>query len=92
MDLCKRLQLEHFGNLDAAELAGLAEIVAQQVGDHDELGDFLLGCLEFKRRAAVLVRIGETRAGALDRAGLDAAAGDLQKRLRRGTEHFLAAQ
>ena len=92
VDLGERLEAEHFGDLDAAELAHLAEVVAEQVGDHDELGDFLGGGLEFVSGAAVLVGIGKPRAGALDGAGLDAAAGNFQEGLGRRTEDFAAVE
>ena len=40
-DLLEAFELQQFRHGHAAELADRAEVVALEVGDHDQLGDFL---------------------------------------------------
>lgn len=46
VDVLEFFELEHVGDLDGAELADLSDVIAEEVGDHDELGGFLFGLAE----------------------------------------------
>ncbi len=85
-----RVVLDHhqLGDGDAADLADDAEVVAQQVDDHQVLGVglFVVGQLGLQRR--VLGRVGGARGRPLDRPRLDPAlAVDREEALRRGADH-----
>ena len=54
-------------HVDAAELADAAEVVAQQVDDHQVLGAVLLVVAQRGAAVGVLGRVGGARGGALDR-------------------------
>ena len=85
-------KLEHVGDLDRAEFADLAEVVAEEVGDHDELGAFLFGILEVEGGLGVEFGISEAGAGSFDGAGLDLPAGETQKGFGRGREDFASTE
>ena len=73
MDLFVAFQLEELRNGDTPVFANAAEIVAFQIGDHDQLGDFLGGSDEIVGIALIALRIRSPGTGALDRAGHDSA-------------------
>lgn len=75
------------GDGDAAEFADLAEVVALEVGDHEELGALFGGGGEFVDGGGVAGGIaGEAGAGAFDGAGGDAGALHAEEELGGGGE------
>ena len=88
MDLGERFELGESIDGNAAELANAPEVVAKEVGDHEELGHLLFGGLEFVRGAEVAGGVVETGAGAFDGAGLDAVARESEKELGGGGENL----
>jgi hypothetical protein len=58
LDLGKTFEPDEFGDLDGAEFADFAEVIAQEVGDHDEFGHFLGAGLEFVGELGVASGIG----------------------------------
>ena len=90
VDVLEFFELEHVGDLHGAVFTNLAEIVAEEVGDHDELGSFFFGTLEFEGRFGVEFGVGEAGAGAFDGAGFDFATGEAEEGLGRGREDFAA--
>ena len=58
-------------HLDAAVLAHAPEVIAQEIGDHHQFGDFLGAGLEFVAQLRVARRIGMPRPGSLDRPRLN---------------------
>ena len=83
-DLLEALQLQQLGHGDAAVFADDAEVVALEVGDHHQLGDFLWRSEEVVGRLFVRRRFRAPRAGAFDRAGADRSSAHFQEGLRRG--------
>src|SRR5262249_14923341 len=47
LDLGEAFEADEFGDLNGAEFADFAKVIAQEVGDHDEFGHFLGTGLEF---------------------------------------------
>lgn len=69
-----------FGDLDAAEFADLTEVVALEVGDHEELGAFFGGGEQIGAGGGVAGGIlGKAGAGAFDGAGDDAAVAEAEE-------------
>ena len=64
-------QAHQFRHLHGAIFAHPAQIVAEQVGDHNQFSHFLGAGLEFVSQLRVAGGIGRARAGALDRPCLD---------------------
>ena len=89
VDVGEFLELEELGDVDGAVVADLAEVVAEEVGDHDELGDFFGGGDEIVGGAFVVVGVGEAWSCAFDGAGLDGASGDAEEALGGGGEDLL---
>ena len=73
-------------HLDGAELADAAEVVAAEVDEHHVLGALLLVGEQVGGDRLVLLGVAAARAGARDRAGRRAAAGDGHERLGRGAD------
>ena len=71
-----------FRCLHRAEFAHLAEIVAKQIGNHHQFGQFLLAGLQFVGELRVVCRIGVARACALDGPRLDVRTAQAQKLFR----------
>ena len=84
MHLREMLEVRELRDGDAAVLADLAEVVALEVGDHDELGEFLRVGLELEGELGVEDGIAAARARALDRTRGDVPAADAQEQFRRG--------
>ena len=84
--LLEAFEREHFAHGDAAGLADAAEVASFQIGDHDQLGDFLRGGEKIVGGFFIGVLIRAARARALDRPGADVAAGHFEERFRRGAE------
>ena len=66
-----RCASDEVGNLDGTEFADAAEVVAEEIGDHDEFGNFLGAGLEFVAELGVAGGVGVSRSGAFDGTGLD---------------------
>lgn len=90
VDVLEFFELEHVGDLDGAEFADLAEVVAEEVGDHDEFGAFFFGVLEVEGGFGVELGVGEAGAGSFDGAGFDFAAGEAEEGFGGGGENFAA--
>ena len=88
----KALELHELRDGDAAVFADLAEVVALEIGDHDQLGEFLRIGLELEGELLVAHRIAAARTRALDRARGDVPAADAQEKFRRGREHARVAE
>ena len=71
MDLFVAFQLEELGDGDTAVFANAAEVVAFEVGDHDQLGDFLDGGDQVVGVALVALRVCPSGSGSLDGARYD---------------------
>ena len=83
LHLRESFEPRQFRRLHRAEFAHLAEIVAQQIGDHHQFGEFLRAGLEFVGELRVARRVGVARARALDGPRLDVRAAQAQKLFRR---------
>ena len=80
-------------DLDAADRADGAEVVAQEVDDHQVLGPVLLVVAQARRQPRVLVGAGAARARPLDRLRLGPTlAVDAEEALGRGAEHGEVAE
>ena len=87
-DLRVAFELHELRNGDAAVFADLAEVVALEVGDHDELGEFLGVGQELEGELLVTHGIAAARARAFDRARGDVAAANAEEKLGRGGQDF----
>ncbi len=85
-DLFEALEAQEVGHAHAAVFADAPEIVAFQVGDHDEFGDFFGRGEQLVGGAFVAVGFRSPRAGAFDGTGDRVAAAEAQKSLRRSGE------
>ncbi|MNJ56873.1 hypothetical protein D3C77_524370 [compost metagenome] len=90
MDIGVAFQAEQLRHLHRADLAGAAQVVAQQIDDHQVFGAVLLACQQFHTVAGILGGIGATWPGAFDGAGFDLAGADLDKTLRRKAQQCAA--
>ena len=90
-DLLVGFEVQKLGNPHAAVFAHLPEIVALEIGDHDQFRGLLRRGFQFLGAEPVTVRIGLARPRALDRAGEDLAVRHLQETLRRGGNDLRAA-
>jgi hypothetical protein len=87
MDGLVSLDRHHLRHRDAADLADGAEVVAQEVDDHQVLGPVLLIGGEGGGEGGVLLGGGATAARALDRSGFGlTVAADVEEALGRGAE------
>ena len=92
-DLGVGFDLPKFWNVDAAELADLTEVVALQVGDHEQLGAFLGGGEQIGAGIVVAFAVlWVTWAGAFDGAGDNAAAAQAEKKFGGGGQDLGACQ
>ena len=71
LHLGKPFEPRQFRRLDRPELTHLAEIIAEQIGDHHQFRQFLGAGLQFVGKLRIVRRIGPTRARAFDGAGAD---------------------
>ena len=79
--------------MDAAELAHLPQVVALQVGDHEQLGILFDRGLQLLHRLLIALRVlRKPGPRALNRAGLNAAPAQMEKALGRGGENALVIQ
>ena len=92
VDVLEFFVLEHVGDLDGAEFANLAEVVAEEVGDHDELGGFFFGPLQVEGGAGVEFGVGEAGTGSFDGPRLDFASGETKEGFGRGREDFASGE
>ncbi|MCY1420240.1 hypothetical protein D9M71_358550 [compost metagenome] len=81
------LQREQLRHPHRARPAAAAEVVAQQVDDHQVFRAVLFAGQQFRGVGGVLRRRASARAGALDRAGFHLAAVQLDETLRRQAEN-----
>lgn len=88
MDMLKRFQLQHVGDLDRSKVTDPAEVVAKEIRDHDQLRSFLFRITEFKSGLGIKLGIGETRTRSFDRACFDLPAREVQKGLGRRGKNF----
>ncbi len=79
LDLGVTLEAGQFGDVDGAVFADFAEVVAEEVGDHDEFGHFFGAGLKLVAELGVTGGVGGAGAGAFDGAGLDVGAAEAQK-------------
>ena len=79
LDVGKSFEADEIGHLDGTEFADAAEVVAEEVSDHDQFGDFLGAGLEFVAELGVAGGIGMAGASALDGAGLNLRAAHAEK-------------
>ena len=92
-DLRVGFDFPEFGDLDAAVGANLTEVVALEVGDHEELGAFLGGGEEVGAGGGVASGVvGEAGAGAFDGAGDDAAVAEAEEEFGGGGEDLGAVE
>ena len=92
MDVLVALQPAQLLHANAPRPADAAQIVPQEIDDHDVFGPILLAAAKFVGRPAVLCRVDGSRPGALDRPRLDGAGGHLQEPLGRGADDLEIAQ
>ena len=83
LHLRELFQPRQLRRLHGAKLAHFAQIVAQQIGDHHQFGQFLRAGLQFVGELRVARRVGIARARALDRPRLDVRTAHAQKLFRR---------
>ena len=88
------LEPDQFWHLHRTVFAYLSQIVSQQVGDHDQFGQFLGAGLEFVGELAVAHRVGGARTCAFDGACLNVRSAQAQKHLwrRRHDLEFTAVE
>lgn len=91
-DLFEGFELQHFIDAHGTKLANLADVIAEQVGDHDELRNFLRGSLQLIGGASVLIGIGKAGSSAFDGASFDMPSAESKKRLGRRAENFAMAE
>src|SRR5690606_15408750 len=87
MHIREALDIVELRDLDGPGHADFAEIVAQEIDDHDVLCAILLARAKLLGERDVALPIRRARPGALDRLRLDATARDLQEALRRRRQH-----
>ncbi|MNN15414.1 hypothetical protein D3C81_1285160 [compost metagenome] len=87
VDVRIALQREQFRDPHGAGTAAAAQIVAQQVDDHQVFRAVLLAGQQLIRMAGVFLRGAATRTGALDRAGFHLATVQLDEAFRREAEN-----
>ena len=92
VDVLEFFEAEHVGDLHGSEFADLADVVPEEVGDHDELGGFFFRLAEVEGGAGVELGIGEARAGAFDGAGFDLFSREAQEGLGRGGEDLASGE
>ena len=94
LDLGITFESDEFGNLDRTEFAHFAEIIAQEIGDHDEFGHFLGTRLEFVSELGVASGICGAWPGAFDGPGLDVRAAEPKEKFgrRRGEFEIVAIE
>lgn len=71
VDVLEFFELENVGDFDGAVLADLSEIIAQEVGDHDELGAFFFRVLEVVGGLSIARGVRIAWAGAFNGASFD---------------------
>lgn len=79
VDVLEFFVLEHVGDLNGAEFANLAEVVAEEVGDHDELGGFFFGPLQVEGGAGIKFGVGEAGTGSFYGSRFDFAPGETKE-------------
>lgn len=80
LDLGETFEPDEFRDLDRTELADLAQVITQQVGDHHEFSHFLGTGLKFVSELGVTSGIGGAWPGAFDRARLDVRAAESEEK------------
>ncbi|MOA05988.1 hypothetical protein D3C78_1256040 [compost metagenome] len=88
----ERLHHEQFGNFDAARFGDAADIVAQQIDNHQVFRAIFGGIRQPLRLLRILLGIGQPRQRALDRAGLDLLVLQPQKTLGRNAQYGVVRQ
>ena len=91
-DVAVVLHRHEFLDLHAAVLAHAPEVVAAEVDEHHVLGPLLRIGEQLLGDPAILLGVGPARAGAGDRPGRDAPAGDRDQRLRAGAGNLEVAE
>ena len=87
MHISKTFHLEQFRHAHRAGHAALAQIIAQQIHDHQVFRAVLGVAAQVFGKQAVLLRITAARARALDRFGLYLAVLHADKTFRRGAQN-----
>ena len=90
--LLETFQLQEVRDPHTAEFADLSQIVAQEVGDHEQFGALFFAADQIDRRALVGFRLVEAGPGAFDRTGADVPPAHFEKRFRRGGNDLAAAK
>ena len=91
LHLRKFFQPGQVRHLHTAEFADLAQIVAQQIGDHHQFSELLGAGLQLVGQLGIAGGIGIPRARAFDRAGDDLRPAQTQELFRRGGGEFKIA-
>src|SRR5450432_323870 len=92
MHLRKFLWAQQIGHRHASKFANATEVVALEVGDHDQLGDLFRVRDQFIGEPAVALRIPVARPRALDRLGENLATLDPQEKFRGSGEDLPRAR
>ena len=87
MDRGERLEGAQFLDMHASWLADAAQIIADQIGNHDVFRAILGAAEKLLHQASLLIRRGASWAGSLDRAARGPASVQRQKPLGRCTDH-----
>lgn len=88
-NLGEALEFQEFGGLDGGELAHLTQVIAFEVSNHDEFGDFFWGGEEVIGRFFISCRLVFSGTSAFDGAGSDGVSAEAEEQLRRGREDGL---
>lgn len=92
-DLWVGFNLPQFRNVDAAELADLTEVVALEVGDHEEFGTFFWGGQQIGAGMGIMLGVKRVAGtGTFDGASDNAATAEAKKKFRGRGQHLGASQ
>ena len=92
VDVLEFFELKDVGDFHGAVLADLPEVIAQEVGDHDEFSAFFFGVLEVVGGLGIAGGIWVAWASAFDGAGFDLVSSDVEEGFGGGGEDFAAVE
>lgn len=88
LNVAEPFEAGEVGDVHGAELGDTAEVVAEEIRDHDQLSHFFGVGLEFECKLGVTGGVDGTWAGAFDGAGANLASADAQEEFGRGRDQL----
>src|SRR6185436_17826448 len=81
-------EANEFGHLNRTEFANFAEVIAEKVRNHKQLGHFFCAGLQFVSQLRVARWIARSWAGSFNRPGQDVRAAQAQEEFGRGRDNL----